>query len=310
VPHIPAVPSPVMVSLQDQEWFMAHQSYWATGIDIHAARIVCITEAAAAHGGPVLLDTLTYRYSGHSPSDADSYRTQEEKDTWAKEDSILAFKTELILAGLAKAEDFAAIDETVIRSITEAVRLAIDPAVSPRMSLAKTPDAIEKIMFSNQRQPKMEDRPIDMLQTRDENLRVQQLAKKARFAYDESGKPVSKNKVYQLRDGIFEAVIDKFYEDPTLVAYGEENRDWGGAFAVYRGMTEALLPKPVLGLMTPEAVTPAASGAIPVLPSEGRVGLCRKIRPAGSVPPAAVNCSSSRWTAPSPAPVNRAIWRR
>ena len=27
---------------------------------------------------------------------------------------------------------------------------------------------------------------------------------------------------------------------PTLVAYGEENRDWGGAFAVYRGLTEAL----------------------------------------------------------------------
>ncbi|MHC4855877.1 MAG: alpha-ketoacid dehydrogenase subunit beta, partial [Planctomycetota bacterium] len=30
------------------------------------------------------------------------------------------------------------------------------------------------------------------------------------------------------------------YTDPTLVAYGEENRDWGGAFAVYRGLTEAL----------------------------------------------------------------------
>ena len=38
----------------------------------------------------------------------------------------------------------------------------------------------------------------------------------------------------------FEAVIDRFYKDPTLVAYGEENRDWGGAFAVYRGLTEAM----------------------------------------------------------------------
>ena len=25
-----------------------------------------------------------------------------------------------------------------------------------------------------------------------------------------------------------------------MVAYGEENRDWGGAFAVYRGLTEAM----------------------------------------------------------------------
>ena len=72
-----------------------------------------------------------------------------------------------------------------------------------------------------------------------ENPRVQAIAKKERY-YMKDGKPVSKNRVYQLRDGIFEAIIDRFYKDPTLVAYGEENRDWGGAFAVYRGLTEAL----------------------------------------------------------------------
>lgn len=47
-------------------------------------------------------------------------------------------------------------------------------------------------------------------------------------------------KLYNIRDGLFEAIIDKFYEDPTTIAYGEDNRDWGGAFAVYRGLTEAL----------------------------------------------------------------------
>ena len=31
-----------------------------------------------------------------------------------------------------------------------------------------------------------------------------------------------------------------FQKDSTLVAYGEENRDWGGAFACYRGLTESL----------------------------------------------------------------------
>jgi 2-oxoisovalerate dehydrogenase E1 component len=190
--------------------------------------------------GPVLLDTVTYRYSGHSPSDADSYRTAEEKELWQQQDSIASYRLKLISAGVATEADFAAIDENVIRTITDAVRLAIDPALSPRMDLNKTPDAIEKIMFSNERKTKMEDRPADMLMPREENPRVQQIAKKVRFAYDENGKPVSKNKVYQLRDGIFEAIIEKFYEDPTLVAYGEENRDWGGAFAVYRGLTEAV----------------------------------------------------------------------
>ncbi len=190
--------------------------------------------------GPVLLDTITYRYSGHSPSDADSYRTAEEKETWQTQDSIAAYRNQLVLAGLAADAEFAAIDEMVINTITQAVRLAINPDISPRMNLNKTPDAIESIMFSNQRQAKMEDRPVEMLQKREENPRVQQIAKKERFAFDANGKPVSKNKVYQLRDGLFEAILDKFYEDPTLVAYGEENRDWGGAFAVYRGLTEAV----------------------------------------------------------------------
>lgn len=73
-----------------------------------------------------------------------------------------------------------------------------------------------------------------------ENPRVQQIAKKERFAFDKDGKPFSKMKQFQLRDGIFEAIIDRFYKDASLIAYGEENRDWGGAFAVYRGLTEAL----------------------------------------------------------------------
>ncbi len=43
-----------------------------------------------------------------------------------------------------------------------------------------------------------------------------------------------------MRDAIFEAMLYRFSIDPTMVAFGEENRDWGGAFAVYRGLTEAL----------------------------------------------------------------------
>ncbi len=49
-----------------------------------------------------------------------------------------------------------------------------------------------------------------------------------------------KSKVYNIRDGIFEAIFDKYYTDPTLISYGEDVRDWSGAFAVYRGLTEAI----------------------------------------------------------------------
>lgn len=190
--------------------------------------------------GPILMDTITYRMSGHSPSDASSYRTKEEMDAWEAADVLINYRKQLVDAKVADDAVFEQINEDVKALMTKVIKLAIDDSVSPRMDLNKTPDAIEKIMFSNQKVEKMEDRPCDVLMPKEENPRVQQIAKKSRYGFDEKGKPVSKNKVYQLRDGLFEAIIDKFYTDPTLIAYGEDNRDWGGAFAVYRGLTEAL----------------------------------------------------------------------
>ena len=189
--------------------------------------------------GPVLLDTLTYRYSGHSPSDASTYRSKEEIDAWQKHDSIEYFGKELVKAGIVSAGEISVIAEEAGRRIYNITRLAIDEKISPRLDLKNDPDAIGKMMFSNQRMEKMEDRKPEVLMPLSDNPRVQQLSKKNRFAY-ENGKPVSKARLYQYRDAIFEAIIEKFYTDPTLIAYGEENRDWGGAFAVYRGLTEAL----------------------------------------------------------------------
>jgi 2-oxoisovalerate dehydrogenase E1 component len=108
------------------------------------------------------------------------------------------------------------------------------------MNLKADPELIGRMMFSEGSADKMEDREVETLISMEENPRVQQIKKKERLPWIRMAKPFSKLKQYQLRDGIFEAVIDRFYKDPTLVAYGEENRDWGGAFAVYRGLTEAL----------------------------------------------------------------------
>ncbi len=190
--------------------------------------------------GPVLLDTLTYRYSGHSPSDASSYRSKEELDAWMEYDSINWFGSELVKSKIITQDKIDALKEHVTSLIKKTITLAIDESVSPHMNLVADPDAIGKLMFSNGSIDKMEEGEPEVLMPLAENPRVKQLTTKERFAFDKEGKLISKIKTYQLRDGIFEAVIDRFYKDPTLVAYGEENRDWGGAFAVYRGLTEAL----------------------------------------------------------------------
>ena len=189
--------------------------------------------------GPVLLDVVTYRYAGHSPSDASSYRTKEEMAAWQEVDPLITYRAQLIEAGVATEAECDALKAGVVDAITRNLQLAIDDAVSPRMDLTADPDMIARMMYTNRHVERYSDAPVETLMPMEENPRVKAIAGKERF-YMKDGKPVSKNKVYQFRDALFEAIIHRFYTDPTLVAYGEECRDWGGAYAVYRGLTEAL----------------------------------------------------------------------
>ncbi|MGI6124760.1 MAG: alpha-ketoacid dehydrogenase subunit alpha/beta, partial [Acetivibrionales bacterium] len=196
----------------------------------------------AKKDGPVLLDLVTYRISGHSPSDSSSYRTKEEIAAWEAADSIVAYGKQLLEAGVATESELDAIQSMVKSDMLRNFKLSIDEKVSPRIDIFGTQqNYIGDIMFSNQTIRAFDaDRKPDVLLPKEECPRVIQIAKKERYGFDKNGKPFSKNKVYQLRDGLAEPIINKFYEDPTLVSYGEDVRDWGGAFAVYRGMTEAI----------------------------------------------------------------------
>lgn len=188
--------------------------------------------------GPILLDTATYRFSGHSPSDASSYRSKEELELWLKHDPIIEYTNYLTQHKIIAKDEIEPMQESAVECIKEVLKLAIDPVVSPRIGLRS--EIIGEVMFSNKKIEKFDDRQPEVLIPIEENPRVKSIAKKERYGLDENGKPISKSKVYSYRDGLFEAVLHRAYIDPTLVIYGEENRDWGGAFAVYRGLTEAL----------------------------------------------------------------------
>ena len=185
--------------------------------------------------GPVMLDTITYRYSGHSPSDASSYRTKDEMDLWMQADPLRWFADELKRAGAFDDATRESLQAVVRERVKKACILASDLTVSPRLEAERIGD----FMFSNKKRERYADGKGELLHPIAENPRVQALAKKVRSGIVD-GKPTPKNKMFQYRDAIFEAVLHRFAEDPTLVAYGEENRDWGGAFACYRGLTEAL----------------------------------------------------------------------
>ncbi|MGC4151776.1 MAG: thiamine pyrophosphate-dependent enzyme [Propionicimonas sp.] len=193
-------------------------------------------EILLAGRGPVLMDTITYRISGHSPSDASSYRTREEIEAWEAADSITSFSDLLVSEGILASTDVEAIRGGITERLTKVLALAIDDEECPRVDVAY----IESAMLSNGHVEAMAEGDPELLHPLAENPRVQAIAKKVRSTTDADGKPVSKVRMYQFRDGLFEAMAHRYSIDPTMAAWGEENRDWGGAFAVYRGLTELL----------------------------------------------------------------------
>ncbi|MBE6957300.1 MAG: dehydrogenase, partial [Ruminococcaceae bacterium] len=190
--------------------------------------------------GPVALETLTYRFCGHSVSDQNAYRTKEEMDDWKQYDPLTTYPAALIEAGVCKQADIDAILEETRERMTLICKYAADPEFSPYCDFNKDPAVVERLMFSNQKVEKMDDREPEYLVPKDEAEGYKKIKSKSRSPIGPDGKPVSKMKLYNLRDGLSEVIWDRFYEDPTLVAYGEDCRDWGGAFAVYRGMMDAL----------------------------------------------------------------------
>jgi 2-oxoisovalerate dehydrogenase E1 component len=186
--------------------------------------------------GPVLLDTITYRFAGHSPSDASSYRTKDEVDLWRHQDSLINFAEYLKENGHAGETQLEGIRAGVLEQMVNVLKAAISLDLSPRIAIDS--DDIGDMMFSDKRVDRMAEGTPDVLLPKDQS-RLKTTLEKNRFGLKD-GKPLPKLQTLTFAEAIFEAMIHRFYEDPTMVAYGEENRDWGGAFGAYRGLTEAI----------------------------------------------------------------------
>ena len=189
--------------------------------------------------GPGLLDIECYRASGHSTTDANVYRSREEMKAWDALDPIALFAAALKEAGIL--DDTAEADlrdgvAALIRAVTQA---AVDPAIAPPVDIRKDPTLIGKLMFSNTA-IELPAEPQGGLADPATSSRVRQLAKKARYGLDENGERHSPMRAVTIRDALFEALLHHFTHDESLIGYGEECREWGGAFGVYRGLSDIL----------------------------------------------------------------------
>jgi pyruvate dehydrogenase E1 component alpha subunit len=81
-------------------------------------------ERARKGGGPTFLEMKTYRYRGHSMSDAQHYRTKEEVEEYKKIDPITQVKDLILEKKYAKEADLKEIDKRVKAKVSECEKFA------------------------------------------------------------------------------------------------------------------------------------------------------------------------------------------
>lgn len=115
-----------------------HEDIWKLGLGyempcgpVDAMNPVKVAEAldeaierARSGGGPTFLDLKTYRYRGHSMSDAQKYRTKDEVEEYQKIDPITQVKEEILDKKYASEDDIKEIDKSVKSRVKECEKFA------------------------------------------------------------------------------------------------------------------------------------------------------------------------------------------
>jgi len=109
------------------------KGYTLNGMDLNEVhgRMKDIVQEVRASRRPVLIHMKTYRYMGHSVSDAGLYRTKEEVDANKLRDPIITVSRELIEAKALTEDDFKALQKKVRNLIQEAVDFADESPEPP-----------------------------------------------------------------------------------------------------------------------------------------------------------------------------------
>jgi 2-oxoisovalerate dehydrogenase E1 component len=158
--------------------------------------------------GPVLLELLTYRRTGHSRRDPCHYQPKTEREAWAQRDPIERFAQSMQLT----AEEKAAIHARVQLVLTQAVEHA-KAAPHPKVT-----DLHDYVFVDT--------------------------AKHLRLNGKSNGigiSPVAKSRRLGIAEALREGIAEEMAADPSVFCIGEDigvKGGWGGAFTVTLGLEE------------------------------------------------------------------------
>ena len=187
------------------------------GMDVLAVRdaVRRAVELCRSGQGPVLIEASTYRYYGHSLSDPrNEYRTRDEEAAWRAIDPIERLKAQILESGAAD-EAGVAVVETRVKDRN--ARAAV------RASQATDPDPADalRLLYT---EGNSDDAPtvatVELLAPLPE----------AKVAPDGS---------ITYKDALRDAMIEEMLRDRTVITYGEDIAEYGGAFKLTKGLLES-----------------------------------------------------------------------
>ncbi len=115
-------------------------AYAMPGVTVDGNDFSAVAEAAEeavararAGGGPTLIESVTYRWRGHSRSDRNRYRTKEEIAAWMEKDPIPRLVALLVEHGIASPQEVERTERDAEQAIEQAITFAMsspDPDVA------------------------------------------------------------------------------------------------------------------------------------------------------------------------------------
>ena len=107
-------------------------------------------EVLRAGEGPALLDIECYRYSGHSTTDTNAYRSRDEMKAWQAHDPITRFRDRLVDGGVIAAGEADEMVEAAGVQIEAVTRVVVNRQLAPAVDLEASPTIIGDMTFNNE----------------------------------------------------------------------------------------------------------------------------------------------------------------
>ena len=155
---------------------------------------------------PYLLECRTYRFRPHSMFDAQLYRSRDEIAEWREKGPIVRFQTWMEQADLIRPEEMTELEREIDLEIDTAVRFAESGSLEPTDSLLK-----HVMAESRPAPPQLPEPSIETVET-------------------------------TYREAVRAAIVDAMSRDDRVYLMGEDVGQYGGCYAVSKGLLDEFGP--------------------------------------------------------------------